>query len=149
MSQAVPDVQNEFWRPPSTRPGVVVSPTIEACTGCGSEYMVGARFCYLCGLARERETESGKGRVQFLALLRGFAAEGIKLGLGLGTVSMVAFLTGLACIVVALLRGTIHSAHNLEELELLQLSRLQWLLGSVASFVAAMLLNRAPSGDAK
>jgi hypothetical protein len=50
---------------------------------------------------------------------------------------------------VALLRGTIHSAQNLEELELLQLSRLQWLLGSVASFVAAMLLNRAPSGDSK
>jgi hypothetical protein len=111
--------------------------------------MVGARFCYLCGTARELESESGKGRLHFFSLLRDIAAEGVKLSLGLGTVSMVAFFTGLACIAVALLRGTIHSAHNLEELELLQLSRLQWLLGSVASFVAAMLLNRPSTNPSK
>ena len=148
MSQAVPDVQHEFWRPPASRPGVVVSPTVDACTGCGSEYMVGAHFCYLCGRARGHAS-SGKARMRALTLLRVFDFQSVRFSLGLGWVSMVAFLSGLGCIAVALLRGAVYSAHNPEQMQVLQLSRLQWLLGSVASFVAALLLNRPEPESSK
>lgn len=60
MAEVVHDAQQEFWRPPS-----VLDPAAEtrllsmssqdmadACQGCGSEFMIGARFCHACGVSR-------------------------------------------------------------------------------------------------
>jgi len=60
MAEVVPNTQQEFWRPPSglgplaeaALPSAAGEEMAEACAGCGSEFMIGARFCHTCGLNR-------------------------------------------------------------------------------------------------
>ncbi|MFZ0291740.1 MAG: hypothetical protein WBW98_09960 [Candidatus Sulfotelmatobacter sp.] len=60
MAEAVRDAQQEFWSPPSVLdpPATAVPPAVaseemaDACGGCGSEFMIAARFCHTCGLRR-------------------------------------------------------------------------------------------------
>ncbi|MGB7603337.1 MAG: hypothetical protein WBM24_23740 [Candidatus Sulfotelmatobacter sp.] len=60
MAEVVHDAQQEFWRPPSVLEGAAETklPLLssqdlaETCPGCGSEFMIGARFCHTCGLSR-------------------------------------------------------------------------------------------------
>jgi hypothetical protein len=69
MAQVVHDAQHEFWSPP-----VVLDPAIktavtpltaqnmvETCSGCGSEFMIGARFCHACGLGRRVMSAASTG----------------------------------------------------------------------------------------
>src|SRR5580692_7023009 len=56
MAEVVHETQQDFWRPPSTLAAeevVVVRPEIptmaEACPRCGSEFLLGSRFCHSCG----------------------------------------------------------------------------------------------------
>ncbi|MGA8274004.1 MAG: hypothetical protein WB919_20755 [Candidatus Sulfotelmatobacter sp.] len=61
MADVARDVQQEFWSPPSVLdPLAKVLPPVaagremaEACAGCGSEFMIAAKFCHTCGLRRE------------------------------------------------------------------------------------------------
>jgi hypothetical protein len=60
MAQVVHDVQHEFWRPPTVLGPAIETPLppstaqnmVETCGGCGSEFLIGARFCHSCGLGR-------------------------------------------------------------------------------------------------
>jgi hypothetical protein len=61
MADVIQDAQQEFWRPPSAigSPLAADSPSsltkqdmAEACSGCSTEFMIGARFCHTCGLSR-------------------------------------------------------------------------------------------------
>ncbi len=60
MAEVVHDAQQEFWRPPSVLDGVTETKLssmssghlADTCQGCGSEFMIGARFCHTCGLSR-------------------------------------------------------------------------------------------------
>ncbi len=60
MAQVVHDVQHEFWRPPTVLDPAIETPLppstaqnmVETCGGCGSEFLIGARFCHTCGLGR-------------------------------------------------------------------------------------------------
>jgi hypothetical protein len=59
MAEVVHDAQHEFWRPPSVLdPAMEVAlpsaaqEMAEACSSCGSEFMIGARFCHTCGTTR-------------------------------------------------------------------------------------------------
>ncbi|MGA7589648.1 MAG: hypothetical protein WBW02_04005 [Candidatus Sulfotelmatobacter sp.] len=61
MADLVRDAQEEFWSPPSVLdddsataapPAVACAELADACDGCGSEFMIGARFCHTCGLRR-------------------------------------------------------------------------------------------------
>jgi hypothetical protein len=66
MAEVIHDAQQEFWRPPSIlgSPTTVDFPTAaqqemaEACGGCGTEFMIGARFCHTCGLRRRQLSKS-------------------------------------------------------------------------------------------
>jgi len=60
MTEVAHDAQQEFWRPPSVvdHPSRAVLPPAAcdemavSCSQCGSEFMIGARFCHTCGLRR-------------------------------------------------------------------------------------------------
>ena len=60
MAEVVHDAQQEFWRPPSVLDTVAETklPLLsshdlaDTCQGCGSEFMIGARFCHTCGSSR-------------------------------------------------------------------------------------------------
>jgi hypothetical protein len=73
MSHVVQDTQQEFWRPPSpvVADGIVVREAIptmaEACSGCGTEFLLGSRFCHACG-GRRTEALNASARVDSEAL---------------------------------------------------------------------------------
>src|SRR5947208_15801388 len=64
MADVVQDTQQEFWRSPTvlnllaeTALPAVSHPAAsnemaDACADCGTEFMIGARFCHTCGLTR-------------------------------------------------------------------------------------------------
>jgi hypothetical protein len=139
MSDVLPSAQHEYWRPPvSIEPPVVVpaASTLEACIGCGAEFMVGAQFCHRCGCARALRSAAWTRYLEF---------QTIKHVLGLPTASLIAFLIGVGCVLATIAVGMIYSIQNLADFEAVQLWRMQWLLAAIAAFVAGVLLkHKAP-----
>ena len=150
-----------------TRPAMA-----EACLRCGTEFLLGSRFCHSCGGRRPEATttstqadaavlaglwERGVDRIQFLSSSlswnklklpswpRSLHFHEIKSRIGLSTSCLIAFVIGLACMVGALLVG-LFTAKTVADWEAIQYYRAEWLLGATASFVAGILLKR-PSQD--
>lgn len=173
MAEVVQNTQQEFWRPPlrlneevalqDPRPAMA-----EACARCGTEFLLGSRFCHTCGNRRpEAINSSSRDNAATLAglweravrklqtALAGFpwiniklpsranfhSFQQIKTRIGLPTLSLIAFLVGLACVAGALLSG-IATVKNWNDFYAIQLYRAEWLLAATASFVAGILLKK-------
>lgn len=176
MSELAHGTEQEFWRPPLRRAedDVVVreaSPSMaEACSRCGTEFLLGSRYCHSCGTRRpvmlsdaEREDALAlanlwrKGMVRAHALvsaipwrklqipswLRYLHFHEIKSRTGLSTASLIAFVVGLACVGGALLVGLL-TAKTLVDWQAIQFYRAEWLLAATAAFVAGILLKKPP-----
>ena len=178
MAEVVQGTQQEFWRPPTHRLSeeVAVSGSLstmaEACPRCGTEFLLGSRFCHSCG-GRRPEAISASTRAD-AAVLAGLwergvhrvqsAVGGLSLGrmtvpswvrylhfheikrrVGLSAASLIAFVIGMACIAGALLVGLL-TAKTLVDWEAIQYYRAEWLLAAIASFVLGILLKK-PSDD--
>jgi hypothetical protein len=134
------NAQHEFWRPPAIADAHSASGDFaQACENCGTEFMVGSRFCHVCGTGRQplpanAVPQSWTSYLEF---------HSIKRGVGLSTPSLVAFIIGLACVIGALATGVIYSERNLVEWQAVQLFRMQWLLAGLAAFVAGILLKKS------
>jgi cytosine/uracil/thiamine/allantoin permease len=135
MSEVVHDAQHDFWRPPA---GAPVSPLPGACPGCGTEFMIAAHFCHVCG-----ETRQGRSPlVSAPDWTRYFEFHHIKQALGLSLASLIAFIAGVGCLVGALTVGAIYAVQNFADFQAIQFWRMEWLLGAVAAFVAGILLKQ-------
>ena len=180
MSQVVQETRPEFWRPPSPviPDELVIRETIptmaEACSRCGTEFLLGSRFCHTCGNRRteamsaaDRADSAGLtglwdqavarihslysaaaefswSQVEFPSWLRYLHFHEIKSWIGLSTASLIAFMIGIGCLAGALLVGLL-TARNFVDWQAIQLYRVEWLLAATASFVAGILLKK-PSG---
>jgi hypothetical protein len=181
MADVVPRAQQEFWRPPAVHEPAVegnvllasaeVPHLAEACAGCGSEFMIGARFCHTCGLARpivdvaavhsegatastpwEKGLEWGHAaaiwiaeswlRIPFPHWLQYLHFHEIKRWVGLPTAALVAFIMGLGCVTGAIGVSLFYKASNLGEFQAIQLWRIEWLVAATAAFVAGILLKK-------
>ena len=168
------DTQHDFWRSPTvltplTELAIPASPRdmTEACV-CGTEFMIGARFCHTCGSRRPAIAESrndaavmaslwaravdrtrtGAGSVaafwrkfSFPIWLQYLHFHEIKRWVGLPTGSLITFIIGLGCVVGAIGVSLFYKASNLAEFQAIQMWRIEWLLGATASFVAGILLK--------
>jgi hypothetical protein len=146
MSQAVHNTTQEFWQPPVAHPQSL--PALEsACAGCSSEFMVGARFCHVCGTSRSTKSASASvgGWMQPLEFLRALEFQRVQDWLGLSFASLIAFFAGLACVLAAITVGLLYSVQNLADFQAIQLWRLEWLLAALVAFVAGILLKHAGS----
>jgi hypothetical protein len=177
MSEVVQETQQEFWRPPSpvVADDIVVREAIptmaETCARCGSEFLLGSRFCHTCGGRRpEAISHAAKAdaaamaglwqqavagvhsvveefswsKIPFPSWLRYLHFHEIKGWVGLSTASLIAFLIGIGCIAGALLAGLL-TVKTFVDWEAIQFYRAEWLLAATASFVAGILLKK-PSG---
>ncbi len=143
MSEVARDASKEFWQPPASQPGSLIG-MVEVCDGCGTEFMAGARFCYLCGTGRETGL-SGKWKwPRNLGFLEALEFHRVKQGLGLGVTSLVAFLAGIGCLLAVLAVSVIFTAQTWSDFQAIQSYRMQWLLAAVAAFVAGILLKKSP-----
>jgi hypothetical protein len=136
MAGVAQNAEHDFWRPPvqTSAPEMVHADLVEACDHCGSEYIVGARFCHNCGATRPEP-----GRLQDAAGVFPFNRIGALLGLP--TPALVAFSFGMMCLLGAISVGFIFNAKTILDWQAVQLWRIEWLLGAVASFVAGCLLK--------
>lgn len=136
MAEVAQGAQHDFWRPPiqTSVPEVVHTDLVEACDRCGTEFIVGARFCHNCGATR-----SEPSRLQVATGV--FPLNWIGEILGLPTPGVIAFLFGTLCLLGAIAVGFIFTAKTILDWQAVQLWRIEWLLGAVASFVAGCLLK--------
>src|SRR5438270_2843089 len=102
MADVLREPHQEFWRPPLAQ--TASEPALaEACRRCGTEFMVGAAFCHICGLGRHKSTgTSGGSWIQSLGFLRALEFGSVKNWFGLPLTSLCAFLLGIAFVIAAL-----------------------------------------------
>lgn len=144
MSDLAQDARQEFWRPPQVQPMTSTSLS-EACRRCGTEFMVGAAFCHICGMGRHRSTVTSDGSwTSHFALLRNLDFDRVKTWFGLPLPSLCAFLAGVVCILGALAQG-FRSVQDPTDFEAVQLWRIQWLICACAAFLAGILLRNRRS----
>jgi hypothetical protein len=145
MSDVARDAHQEFWRPPLSEP--TKSNLAEACPRCGSEFMVGAAFCHLCGSNRHQAEITHPGKwTRHLTLVKALEFSRIKDWFGLPLASLLCFLAGVACLIVAF--GMVFvDWHDATDFEALQLWRIQWMMLACAAFLAGILLKRRKSLD--
>jgi hypothetical protein len=186
MSEVIQDTQQEFWRQAAPAVEAAQHPAVprdhpamaEACPRCGTEFLLGSRFCHSCGNHRPEKpgttwkTESVVGTVLWsepAAWLRaasarfdGLAGSRIKLPgwlrylhfheikrwVGLPTASLLAFVIGLGCAAGALVVGLI-TAKTFVDWQAIQYYRLEWLAAATAAFVAGILLKKTPRRDSE
>jgi hypothetical protein len=139
----------------------------EACAGCGSEFLLGSRFCHSCGERRpevrgqvartdvaaiaglwrqgldtvqEVIAQFSWRKIPFPSWLRYLHFHEIKRVTGLSTAPLIAFVIGLGCLTGALSTGLM-TVKNLSDWQGVQFYRAEWLLAATASFVAGILLK--------
>jgi len=181
MAEIAQDTQQEFWRSPTVVESAVEAALpapseamAEACTDCGGEFMIGARFCHTCGRRRRamvanntdaafvagiwarcvawvRDCVESAGaawaKISFPAWVGYLHFHKIKGWIGLPTGSLVAFLIGLGCVAGAIGVSLFYKASNLAEFQAIQMWRIEWLLAATASFVAGILLKKPSDID--
>jgi hypothetical protein len=105
---------------------------------CNSEFVVGSRFCHVCGAEREPEVRlGGTGTLRYLDF------HFLRQALGLTAGTLVAFVLGLACAGMAAATGLVYTATTLADWQAVQVWRIEWLVASSAAFLAGILLKRA------
>jgi len=133
MAGIAQNPQHDFWRPPiQALPEITNPEMVEACDRCGSEFIVGARYCHACGASRP-ESSDAIARLEVSRFGR---------VLGLSTGALIAFVSGIFCLLGAISVGYIFSAKTILDWQAVQIWRIEWLLGAVAVFVAGCLLKR-------
>ena len=149
MAEVAEQTQHEFWRPPMQAPAgetAARSEMVEVCDRCGTEFILGSRFCHTCGAARPGSGQASRAWLttslnMVVAAAKAFAGLGERLGLP--TAAFLAFLAGTLCVLGAVGVGVIFSTQKLIDWQAVQMWRIEWLLGAIAMFVAASLLKRA------
>lgn len=134
--------EEQYWRPALERRGP--NPETELCPRCSTEFIIGSRFCYVCGADRDLP---GKARTQRIDWKRYLDFAKLQERLCLGAASLVAFLAGCVCVLAAGLTGLMYTATTMIDWQAVQAWRMQWLLAAIAAFVAGMLLKKAPRTD--
>lgn len=147
MSEVIDNAPQEFWRPPVIQPEAVAQAMVEVCDGCETEFMVGARFCHLCGAERQPRTDRSLAPVwaRTLEVLRVLEFQNVQEWLGLSMASLGAFFAGVGCLLAAIAVGAIYSVQSLADFQAIQSWRMQWLLAALVAFVAGILLKQAGS----
>lgn len=143
MAGVVHSPSQEFWQPPISQAQAQEAPgrMVEVCDQCGNEFVVGARFCHVCGETRGAVTHASGGAGRYLRpFMNSFGS--MKGALGLSTASLVAFAVGVACILAAVFTGVLYTAATVLDWQAVQVWRLEWLLGAAVAFIAGILLKK-------
>jgi hypothetical protein len=139
-----PEARQEFWRPPvddlHARAAQFSSGVEFACERCHAEFVMGARFCHVCGTERNPRLQAGTSRWEkireYVASIR------VAETLGLPIASVVAFLLGVVCLISAIAQG-LRDPQTVLDWQAVQLWRIQWLLAGIAALVAGVLLKKS------
>ncbi len=127
--------REEFWRPPASASRVL---STAKCPNCGAEYPNSARFCHLCGTARQARPQNWRH-----ALSQLWEAMHVRESLGLATGPLIAFVAGMLCLLAALFTGVVFQANSLSDWQAVQMWRVEWLLAAGVAMLAGILLKKS------
>jgi uncharacterized protein (DUF983 family) len=138
------DREPQYWSPVlESRAAAGTAAETELCPRCGTEFIIGSRYCYVCGtdrdlpgVARRRAIFDWKRWLDFATLQQ---------RLGMGAASLVAFIVGCLCLLAAALTGVMFTATTMIDWQAVQVWRIEWLLASIAAFIAGVLLKKNPT----
>jgi hypothetical protein len=133
--------RQEFWKPVVAHRQENESTTSAAeqiCQECGSDYIMGSRFCHICGADRHINLADAKPT----GITAWFDFVGLRDALGQTTASLVALILGCACLIAAAVTGFLFNATTLLDWQAVQLWRIEWLLAASAMFVAGVVLKK-------
>jgi hypothetical protein len=137
------ETRQEFWRPAPEQLHANPVPASQVCAKCGADYVLGSRFCHVCGAGRDDST-----RNRSVALREGFAfVMRIPEALSLPLASTVLLSVAIFCAVSAIAVGFIYSATTLVDWQAVQIWRIEWMLSSMIALLAAMLLKNSGRVD--
>ena len=140
MEQLAENVQQEYWRPTAAAARTGALPAShtqpDACAKCGSEYVIGSRFCHVCGDQREAMPSARRNWTEVLDF------HNIRQALGLSTGALIAFVFGIVCVVAAIMVGFIFTANTIVDWQAVQTWRIEWMLAAAVAFIAGILLKR-------
>lgn len=142
MAQLAPhyEERQEFWKPamaPRQEAGDAEA-TEQVCQECGTDFVLGSRFCYACGADRNANVVD----TTVVGLPPWIDFTSLRETLGQTNASLVALVLGCACIIAAIVTGFVFTATTLLDWQAVQLWRIEWLLGAVAMFAAGFLLKK-------
>jgi len=183
MSDFVQQTQQEFWRPDVMPTAADIAareamPTVaEACPHCGTEFLLGSRFCHCCG-RRRPDAASAAARSDAAAFARLWekavararsAVAGIPWTRLWNAIQPPAWLHHLhfheirgwiglsTASLIAFATGLgcvagallvgLLTAKTLVDWQAIQIYRVEWLLGAIACFVAGILLRKPSDQD--
>jgi hypothetical protein len=142
MAHLAPNYEErqEFWKPAvAPRQEALPAETADqVCQACGTDFVLGSRFCYVCGAARNADLAPADA--SGLRAWIDFAS--LREALGQSNASLVALILGFACVIAAIVTGFVFTATTLLDWQAVQLWRIEWLLGAVAMFAAGFLLKK-------
>jgi hypothetical protein len=147
MAHAADSMQPEFWRPPLTapRPQAVAGARshTETCQTCGTEFVLGARFCHVCGAGRDAAAEVPNERHWMKAIdwITAIDMTRLREMLHLSTASLIAMFFGVACVIAAVVTSFLFEAKTLDQWEAIQAWRIEWLLAAAVAFILGILLK--------
>jgi hypothetical protein len=142
MAHLAPNYEErqEFWKPAVAphQEATKAEATDQVCQECGTDFVLGSRFCYVCGADRHANLAitSPAGLHAWID----FAS--LREALGQSNASMIALVMGCACVIAAIVTGLVFTATTLLDWQAVQLWRIEWLLGAVAMFAAGFLLKK-------
>jgi hypothetical protein len=140
MAPAADSTSKEYWRPSNPQVARVIPSIRDICWRCGMDYSPGARFCHICGGAREANTMGPV--VEPTQLTQEESLNEIRQHHGLSIASVVLLIIGLACAVAATLTGVVYRQETLVDWQAVQTWRIEWLLGAAVALLAGILLKR-------
>lgn len=143
MAPAVRSSSQEYWRPanPEVARLIEPAPAGAACWRCGMEYSPAARFCHICGSSRERPPRASLHAIASETSPRNSRIRSAFSTLGLP--SLVFFVLGVACIIMAAAMGAIYRTDTLMDWQAVQLWRIEWLLAASAALLVGILLKQS------
>src|SRR3954465_2392283 len=103
------ETRQEFWRPAQEQLYAnAVAPT-QMCAQCGADYVLGSRFCHVCGAGRDESTRERASSVQEKLAFVSRIPEALNLSIA----STLLFAIGTLCAIAAIAVGFIYSATTL------------------------------------
>jgi hypothetical protein len=141
MEQVAEKTQQDYWRPAVANLTHVIPvdarSRIEVCEAFGTEFVLGSRFCHVCGGERQAVHPTTASR-----WAEALDFENIRHALGFSTGALIAFVVGVVCAIAAVSVGLIYSANTLIDWQAVQTWRMEWLLAAAVAFIAGILLKK-------
>ena len=133
--------RQEFWKPavPPRQESFATEATGQVCDRCGTDFVMGSRFCHICGADRNAALASAKsGRVR-----EWFDYASLRDALGQTNASIVALFIGVVCLIAAVVTGFWYTVITRLDWEGVQMYRIEWLLAATALFALGVLLKKS------